>query len=66
MVHTRRSRLIVKRLLAEGWWEMYRAGSHAQFKHATKPGRVSVPHPRDDIPVGTLRSIYRQAGWPWN
>jgi predicted RNA binding protein YcfA (HicA-like mRNA interferase family) len=37
-------------------------GSHRQFKHPTKPGRVTVPHPVKDMPVGTLKSIERQAG----
>ncbi|WP_083911984.1 type II toxin-antitoxin system HicA family toxin [Desulfotignum phosphitoxidans] len=29
------------------------------------PGKVTVPHPKKDLPVGTLRSLYRQAGWQW-
>jgi len=36
-----------------------------QFKHPCKPGKVTVPHPNRDLPVGTLRNIYRQAGWHW-
>lgn len=55
------SRDIIKVLEAEGWIEVARKGSHAQFKHPTKPGRVTVPHPRRDIPIGTLRSIEKQA-----
>jgi predicted RNA binding protein YcfA (HicA-like mRNA interferase family) len=39
-----------------------RKGSHAQFTHPTKKGRVTVPHPKKDIPLGTLVSIERQAG----
>ncbi|TPI53946.1 MULTISPECIES: type II toxin-antitoxin system HicA family toxin [unclassified Mesorhizobium] len=39
-----------------------RKGSHAQFKHTTKPGRVKVPHPKRDIPIGTLKSIEKQSG----
>jgi predicted RNA binding protein YcfA (HicA-like mRNA interferase family) len=53
---------IIKALRSDGWTEVARRGSHAQFKHPTKPGRVTVPHPKKDIPVGTLRSIERQAG----
>lgn len=30
-----------------------------------RPGLVTVPHPSQDIATGTLRSIYRQAGWEW-
>lgn len=56
------SREIVKRLAADGWYEVARRGSHLQLKHPEKPGRVTVPHPRRDIPIGTLRSIERQAG----
>jgi predicted RNA binding protein YcfA (HicA-like mRNA interferase family) len=39
-----------------------RKGSHVQFKHPTRPGRVTVPHPNRDIKIGTLRSIERQSG----
>jgi predicted RNA binding protein YcfA (HicA-like mRNA interferase family) len=55
------SRLIVKALEAEGWVVVAQKGSHMQFKHPTKPGRVTVPHPRIDTPIGTLRSIEKQA-----
>jgi predicted RNA binding protein YcfA (HicA-like mRNA interferase family) len=37
-------------------------GSHIQFKHPTKPGLVTVPHPKADIPTGTLKSIEKQSG----
>jgi predicted RNA binding protein YcfA (HicA-like mRNA interferase family) len=40
-------------------------GGHQQFKHSEKSGKVTVPHPKKDLPVGTLRNIYRQAGWQW-
>jgi predicted RNA binding protein YcfA (HicA-like mRNA interferase family) len=53
------------RLRADGWFEVAQKGSHKHFKHVSKPGRVTVPHPKRDIPVGTLRSIWRQAGWEW-
>ena len=56
------SREIIRRLKADGWFEVAQAGSHKQFKHATKPGRVTVPSPRKDVPIGTLRSIEKQAG----
>jgi len=36
-------------------------GSHWHFTHPTKPGKVTVPHPEKDVPLGTLRSIERQA-----
>ncbi|WP_081497655.1 type II toxin-antitoxin system HicA family toxin [Caulobacter sp. AP07] len=56
------SRDIITALKANGWTEVARRGSHAQFKHPTKLGRVTVPHPKRDIPIGTLRSIERQSG----
>jgi predicted RNA binding protein YcfA (HicA-like mRNA interferase family) len=56
------SREIVKLLAADGWVLVDVRGSHHQFKHPTKPGRVTVPHPKRDLPTGTVRSIFRQAG----
>ena len=37
-------------------------GSHVQLKHATKPGLVTLPHPKRDLPAGTVRSVEKQAG----
>jgi predicted RNA binding protein YcfA (HicA-like mRNA interferase family) len=37
-------------------------GSHQQFKHPEKKGRVTVVHPRKDCPTGTLKSIEKQSG----
>jgi predicted RNA binding protein YcfA (HicA-like mRNA interferase family) len=56
---------IVRRLESEGWICVRKAGAHRQFKHPTKPGRVTVSVHRGTLPLGTLRSIYRQAGWDW-
>jgi predicted RNA binding protein YcfA (HicA-like mRNA interferase family) len=54
---------IIRRLKSDGWYEVAQAGSRVQFKHPVKPGRVTVPHPKKDLPVGTLRSIEKQAGF---
>lgn len=56
------SRSIIAALKREGWELVASKGSHLQFKHASKPGRVTVPHPKRDVPIGTLRSIEQQAG----
>ncbi len=56
------SRAIIRALEADGWREVARKGSHAQFKYPVKSGRVTVPHPKKDVPRGTLRSIETQAG----
>jgi histone acetyltransferase (RNA polymerase elongator complex component) len=54
----------VLRLLQEdGWWLVATRGSHRQFKHPTKPGRVTVPgKPSDDLAPGTFNSVLKQAG----
>jgi predicted RNA binding protein YcfA (HicA-like mRNA interferase family) len=56
------TRDIISALQADGWFEVNHVGSHKQFKHPTKPGRVTVVYPSRDIPPGTLRSIEKQSG----
>jgi predicted RNA binding protein YcfA (HicA-like mRNA interferase family) len=47
----------------DGWFLVATRGSHRQFKHALKPGRVTVAgKPSDDLAPGTLGSILKQAG----
>ena len=55
------SREVVRQLVDDGWYEVAQVGSHVQFKHAVKPGRVTVPHPKRDLPIGTLKSIEKHA-----
>lgn len=57
-----RSRDVIKLLEADGWKEVARKGSHVQFRHPVKKGRVTVPDPKRDVPIGTLRSIEKQSG----
>jgi len=57
-----KGRDVIKALQAAGWEQVTQKGSHVQFKHAKRPGRVTVPHPERDIPLGTLRSIEKQSG----
>jgi predicted RNA binding protein YcfA (HicA-like mRNA interferase family) len=57
------SRKLIKKLQAEGWVLVATKGSHHQFKHPEKAGRITVPHPNKNIKTGTVKSIYRQAGW---
>ena len=58
------AREVIKRLKADGWYELKRKGSsHIQFKHPTKPGKVTVSdHKGRDIPRDTLDSIEKQSG----
>jgi predicted RNA binding protein YcfA (HicA-like mRNA interferase family) len=54
---------VLKLLAADGWILTSQRGSHRQFEHPMKPGKVTVPgHPREEIAHGTLQSIRRQAG----
>jgi predicted RNA binding protein YcfA (HicA-like mRNA interferase family) len=53
---------VISALKADGWLLISVSGSHHQFKHPDKPGRVTVPHPKRDIPLGTLKSIEKQSG----
>ncbi len=59
----RNSRKLIRMLKQDGWYLVAIKGDHHQFKHPTKAGRVTVPHPNKDIKKGTVMSIYRQAGW---
>lgn len=56
-----RSADLIRQLKADGWVLVYVVGSHHQFKHPTKPGKVTVPHPKKDLPLPTVRSILKQA-----
>jgi len=57
-----RSGEIIAQLRSDGWIEVAQKGSHIQFKHPVKPGRVTVPHPKREISIGTLKSIEKQSG----
>ena len=59
------SREVIGRLREDGWDLKKVRGSHHQFIHPTKLGKVTVTHPKPDLPIGTIRSIFRQAGIPW-
>jgi predicted RNA binding protein YcfA (HicA-like mRNA interferase family) len=53
---------ILRLLQQDGWYLVAKRGSHRQFKHASKTGRVTVPgKPSNDLAPGTLNSILKQA-----
>ena len=62
-VMLRDSRDIIARLRLDGFEQVSVRGSHHKYVHRKLKLIVIVPHPRKDIPPGTVRSIYRQAGW---
>jgi predicted RNA binding protein YcfA (HicA-like mRNA interferase family) len=53
---------VIKILEADGWYLARTKGSHRQFKHTDKAGTVTVSGKSSvDVPIGTLKSIWRQA-----
>ncbi len=53
---------LIKEVERDGWKLHKMAGSHGQYKHPTKPGRVTIAgKPGKDVPDGTRKSILRQA-----
>jgi predicted RNA binding protein YcfA (HicA-like mRNA interferase family) len=56
------SRDIIKKLTADGWTHVATRGDHWQFRHDSRPGRVTVPHPVKDIGMPLIKSIERQSG----
>ncbi len=57
-----KSKDVMKIIEKDGWYLVNIKGSHHQFKHATKKGRVTIPHPKTNLPKGTVKSILKQAG----
>jgi predicted RNA binding protein YcfA (HicA-like mRNA interferase family) len=56
-------REVIRLIEENGWFLVATRGSHRQYKHATKPGRVTVAgKPSDDMAPGTLNSVLKQAG----
>jgi predicted RNA binding protein YcfA (HicA-like mRNA interferase family) len=53
---------LVKMIEDDGWYLVTTKGSHRQYKHRTKSGRVTIAgHPNDDLAPGTLNSVFKQA-----
>jgi predicted RNA binding protein YcfA (HicA-like mRNA interferase family) len=61
--HQVTSHQVIRRLRKDGWKLVRTKGSHHQFKHPAKAGLVTVPHPKKDLPTGTVKAISRRAGW---
>jgi len=56
------SSYIIRALERDGWFRVGQTGSHVHFKHRSKPGKITVPHPVQDLPIGTLKSIEKASG----
>jgi predicted RNA binding protein YcfA (HicA-like mRNA interferase family) len=56
-------REVIRLLTRDGWVQVAQRGSHRQYLHPAKSGKVTVSgQPSDEMPVGTFKSILRQAG----
>ena len=56
------SNQVIEMLESDGWYLVATKGSHRQYKHPENGGRVTVPHPKKDLPKGTVNGILKQAG----
>ena len=56
------SRELIKQLEAAGWMLRSVRGSHHVFQHPSRPGHVSVPHPKKDLGVGLVHKLLKEAG----
>ena len=61
---TRKVKDMLKLIKKDGWFQVNQTGSHRQFKHPTKPGRVTISGHRDsdDVSLQLERSILKQVG----
>ena len=57
-----RSGEVIRKIEADGWFQVRQRGSHCHFRHSTKPGTATVPHPKAEMAIGTLKSIEKQTG----
>ena len=58
-----KTRDVLRLIHEDGWYQVDQRGSHRQFKHPAKPGKVTVAgHPSEEMAEGTFRNILKQAG----
>lgn len=56
------SRELIEIITRDGWYFVEQEGSHRHYKHFVRLGKVTIPHPRKDVPLKTARSVLKQAG----
>lgn len=56
-----KSKDLVKEIIKDGWYEVSVRGSHHYYKHPTKPGKVTIPHPKSQLQKGLVQAIRKQA-----
>ena len=52
---------LIKTIETDGWFLRRVVGSHHHYRHPTKTGLVTVPHPKTDLPIQTVKSMFKQA-----
>ncbi|MNN83707.1 YcfA-like protein [compost metagenome] len=57
-----KSREVIRLLEQDGWYLVAIKGSHHHYKHPSKSGKITVVHPEQSIPKGTLNRILKDAG----
>lgn len=57
-----RTRELEKMIVEDGWYLVSQKGSHRQYKHKTKPGKVTIPIHKGDLHPDTAKSVLKQAG----
>ena len=62
IITTMNSKQIIKQLEADGWTLRSVRGSHHVFTHPVKRGHISVPHPKQELGVGLVNKLLKQAG----
>lgn len=62
IITTMKSAELIKQLEADGWYLRGSNGSHHIFVHPSKPGHISVPHPKKDLGVGLVHKLRKLAG----
>jgi predicted RNA binding protein YcfA (HicA-like mRNA interferase family) len=62
MIKIMSSRELIRKIEADGWQHVRTTGSHHHFRHPTKPGTVTVPHPVKTMKRGTQKAILKAAG----
>jgi predicted RNA binding protein YcfA (HicA-like mRNA interferase family) len=56
------SKQVIRALKKNGWYKVNSEGSHLQFKHPAKPGKVTIPHPKESFSRKMIKSIMKQSG----
>ena len=63
-IESMKVREVIEFIEADGWYLVATRGSHRQYKHPDKPGRITIPGKLSDtLPHGTMNSIWKQAGY---